>query len=103
MAKETSDEFSSAEIPKLYPVLLEEKEAMSIRGEGHIRHAAKPKLRHRSRRKGSQTPKRKNAHEYKPAHGHSFFLKIFRTAPSIKDAVGFSVKGVLMALFSPRS
>jgi hypothetical protein len=63
MAKETSDEFSGAEIPKLYSVFLEEKEAMSIGGEGHIGHAAKPKLRHRSRRKSGETPKRKNTHE----------------------------------------
>jgi hypothetical protein len=76
MPKKTSDEFSGAEIPKLYPVFLEEKEAISIGGEGHIRHAAKPKLRHRSRREGSETPKRKNTHEYKPAHGHSFSKNI---------------------------
>jgi len=73
MAKKTSDEFSGAEIPKLYPVFLEEKEAMTIGGEGHIRHAAKPKLRHRSRWKGGEPPKRKNAHEYEPAHRRPFF------------------------------
>jgi hypothetical protein len=72
MAKETSDEFSGAEIPKLYPVFLEEKEALGIRGEGHIRHAAKPKLRHRSRREGGEPPKRKNAQEYEPAHRRPF-------------------------------
>jgi hypothetical protein len=72
MAKETSDEFSGAEIPKLYPVFLKEKEAMSIGGEGHIGHAAEPKLRHRSRRESGETPKRKNAHEYKPAHRRPF-------------------------------
>jgi hypothetical protein len=58
---------------------------MTIGGEGHIRHAAKPKLRHRSQRKGSETPKRKNAHEYEPAHRRPFSHDTVRAACGVRD------------------
>ena len=58
-----SEEGSFPEIPKFRPVFLEEKEALAIRGEGHTRHAAQPKLRHRSRRKGHEAPKTKHPQE----------------------------------------